>query len=208
MKYQATASNSSWTCLEFAQYLYSSRDRIQEELQYTFGNMTTIPPPSVEGEEAKPPEGFGELPWIMSHVNKAASIVSASIHVNAGLGVIRGECFKEPAVHLLFFVSLRRVHQLMLNQLKYLWYMMQNTPEMYRGASSQWLQEAAQVFRGDLDTTESIFAGWNPPNITTENRTDSDLMVYRKYEREGVPTIVELLRRQTFKEVFNIIIIF
>ena len=57
----------------------------------------------------------------MSHVNKAASLVSASIHVNSGLGVIRSECFRDPAVHLLFFVSLRRVHQLMLNQLKYLW---------------------------------------------------------------------------------------
>ena len=33
-------------------------------------------------------------------------------------------------------------------------YMMQNTPEMYRGASTQWLLEASQVFRGDLDTTE------------------------------------------------------
>ena len=48
-------------------------------------------------DSADPPPGFGEIPWIMSHVNKAASLVSASVHVNAGLGVIRGECFKVSA---------------------------------------------------------------------------------------------------------------
>jgi len=81
--------------------------------------------------------------------------------------------------------------------------MMQNTPEMYRGASSQWLLEAAQVFRGDLDTTESIFTGWNPPNLTIENRTEDDLQLthYNKWQRPKVLTIVELLRRTTFSEV-------
>lgn len=44
-----------------------------------FGNMTTA------GEE--PAEGFGEIAWIMSHINKAASLVSAHTHVHSGLGV-------------------------------------------------------------------------------------------------------------------------
>ncbi|CAD7936896.1 unnamed protein product [Amoebophrya sp. A120] len=206
-------ANKTWTCEDFAQFLYNSRDRIQQELFYTYSNMTTVPTPKsvakdggegggeqdevVSVSDAELPEGFGDLPWILSHVNKAASLVSASVHVNSGLGVIRQECFVEPAVHLLFFVSLRRVHQLMLNQLKYLWYLMQNTPEMYRGAATQWIMEASQVFRGDLDTTESIFEGWNPPNSTI---SDENPLTYEKHEKPKVFSIVELLRRQTFKE--------
>ncbi|CAD7945848.1 unnamed protein product [Amoebophrya sp. A25] len=212
------AANTSWDCEDFANFMYNSRDRIQQELFHTYSNMTTVPAPAeiTEGEdpakdgatltnvtEAQLPEGFGEMPWIMSHVNRAASLVSASVHVNSGLGVLRQECFREPAVHLLFFVSLRRVHQLMSNQLKYLWYMMQNTPEMYRGAATQWLMESSQVFRGDLDTTESIFEGWIPPNVTTaseEGVAAREAVAYNKYEKPKVLSIVELLRRQTFKE--------
>eukprot|EP00392_Amoebophrya_sp_AT5.2_P016626 g16900.t1 len=240
------ASNKTWTCEDFAKFMYNfdwllhnefgigldqdseetrldkhkprrynSRDRIQQELFYTYSNMTTVPaPPTSQASEqedgdpvvnvtdAELPEGFGDLPWIMSHVNKAASLVSASVHVNSGLGVLRQECFQEPAVHLLFFVSLRRIHQLMLNQMKYLWYLMQNTPEMYRGAATQWIMESSQVFRGDLDTVESIFGGWNPPNTTKGEEKE---LVYSKYEKPKVAafpvvSIVELLRRQTFKE--------
>jgi len=194
----------------------------QQELAWVYGNMTTttvLPPEEgaedgelVEGEQGEQqlPEGFGDVPWIMSHVNKAATLVSASVHINAGLGVIRGDCFRQnPPVHLLFFVGLRRVHQLMLNQLKYLWYILQNTPEMYRGASTQWLQESVQVFRADLDTTESIFEGWNPPNDTLlmiegedgeEGEGEKEVELYQKYERPGVKNLIELLRAQTFQE--------
>jgi len=136
----------------------------------------------------------------MTHINKAASLVTAHVHIHGGLGVIRQECFQDPTVHLVFFVSLRRVHQLMLNQLKYLWYIFQNTIDMFRGASLQWLQESVRVFNSDLDGVEATFFNWNPPNITIQNRTDSDKLVYGMYESPGVLSTVEMLRRDTFKE--------
>jgi hypothetical protein len=29
-------------------------------------------------------EGFGEVPWMLTHINKAASLVSAHVHLHGG----------------------------------------------------------------------------------------------------------------------------
>ena len=38
-----TASDPTWKCQQFAEFIHASRDKIQAELSYTYGNMTTKP---------------------------------------------------------------------------------------------------------------------------------------------------------------------
>lgn len=186
------ASNDTWVCQPYAEFIYSSRDTIQREIGYAYGNMTS------ETDS----EGFGSIPWLMSYVNKAAMLNSAHVYIHSGLSVMRGECFQDPAIKLMFFVMLRRVHNLASNQLKYLWYVFQNTADIFRGAASQWMRETANTYKTDVETMQSVYSTWNPPNVTLSNRTDDDLPIFNRYDagKPGVFNIVELLRRDTFNE--------
>jgi len=54
-----TASDPTWKCQQFAEFIHASRDKIQAELSYTYGNMTTKPSSllNLEGANAQNADG-------------------------------------------------------------------------------------------------------------------------------------------------------
>merc|ERR1719420_1792637 len=82
--------NSSYNCSTFLEFIYLSRDRIRLQLEYIRGNF------SAEDElfKAQGEEGQSTT-WAMIHMSKAASLLSAHIHIHGVLAGARRECLSE-----------------------------------------------------------------------------------------------------------------
>lgn len=193
--------NRSLNCSEFLEFVYLSRDRIRQEIEYIRGNF------SAEDElfKAQGEEGQSTT-WAMSQVSKAASLVSALIHVHGPLAAARHECLSEH-LQLLFLMSLRRLKTLLHGELRQLWIIFQGTAELFRQGAGKWLTELVELFEADLRTMESIMVSYVPPE---EDPTDASLRPTRpgpplpKYsarDADGIQlSTVEVLRRNTFEE--------
>jgi len=151
------ASNSSHNCSTFLEFVYLSRDRIRLQLEYIRGNF------SAEDELFKAQGEDGQsTTWAMTYMSKAASLVSAHIHVHGVLGASRRECLSEH-LQLLFLMSLRRLKTLLHGELRQLWLVFQGTAELFRPSAGKWLSELVELFEADLRTMESIMVSYIAP---------------------------------------------
>merc|ERR1719506_3327596 len=133
------ASNSSHNCSTFLEFVYLSRDRIRLQLEYIRGNF------SAEDELFKAQGEDGQsTTWAMTYMSKAASLVSAHIHVHGVLGAARRECLSEH-LQLLFLMSLRRLKMLQQNQMRSLWVIFQGTSEVFRQSAFRWISEVVEL---------------------------------------------------------------
>merc|ERR1719247_3492114 len=206
--------NSTFNCSTFLEFVYLSRDRIRLQLEYIRGNF------SAEDElfKAQGEEGQSTT-WAMTHMSKAASLVSAHIHVHGVLGASRRECLSEH-LQLLFLMSLRRLKTLMHGELRQLWIVFQGTSELFRQGAGKWLTEVVELFEADLRTMESIMVSYVPPEEDAEKQAaiekggDAAAAAMQRPSRPGPPlpahsaretdgvtlSTVEVLRRNTFEE--------
>jgi len=141
-------------------------------------------------------------------MSKAASLVSAHLHIHGVLAASRPECISEH-LQLLFLMSLRRMKTLVHEQLKHLWVVFQGTPELLRRGAGKWLGELVELFEADLQTMESIMVSWQPPAqevgetspIAAPPRPGPPLPPHNPRESDGVAlSTVEVLRREAFDE--------
>lgn len=149
--------NETLNCSTFLEFTYLSRDRIRLQLEYLRGNFTA----EDELYKAQGEEGQSTT-WAMTYMSKAASLVSAHIHVHGVLGASRRECLSEH-LQLLFLMSLRRLKNLLHGELRQLWIVFQGTPELFRQGVGKWLGELVELFEADLRTMESIMVSYVPP---------------------------------------------
>ena len=148
------ALNESLNCSDFLEYVYLSRDRIRQQLDFVRGNFSAE-------DEAFRLQGAvgGSSAWAMTHMSQAASLLSAHIHIHGILSGARPECLNEH-LQLLFLMSLRRMKQLMQSQLRHLWLVFQGTAELVRQGAGKWLNEVVELFEADIRTYESIMVNW------------------------------------------------
>jgi len=192
--------NSSLNCSEFLEFVYLSRDRIRLELEYIRGNF------SAEDElfKAQGEEGQSTT-WAMTHVSKAASLVSALIHVHSVFAAARHECLSEH-LQLLFLMSIRRLKTLLHGELRQLWIIFQGTAELFRQSAGKWLSELVELCEADLRTFESIMVSYIPPEEDKDaklrpTRPGPPLPKYNARDADGIQlSTVEVLRRNTFEE--------
>jgi len=201
--------NTTLNCSEFLEFVYLSRDRIRMQLDYMRGNF------SAEDEmfRARGEDGVSTT-WAMTYMSKAASLVSAHMHIHGVLAAARQECLSEH-LQLLFLMSLRRLKSLMHTQLRHLWVVFQGTAELFRQGASKWLTEVVDLFDADLRTMESIMVSWQPPGSEQdENGTQSSPNASAGQARPGPPlppyserepdtvalSTIGVLRRETFEE--------
>merc|ERR1740117_2737213 len=207
--------NSSFNCSTFLEFVYLSRDRIRLQLEYVRGNF------SAEDElyKAQGEEGQSTT-WAMTYMSKAASLVSAHIHIHGVLGSSRRDCLSEH-LQLLFLMSLRRLKSLMHGELRQLWIVFQGTAELFRQGAAKWLSELVELFEADLRTMESIMVSYVPPEEqdalakaalsaggdaakqATEraSRPGPPLPAHSDRDADGVTlSTIEVLRRNAFEE--------
>merc|ERR1719158_273391 len=98
----------------------------------------------------------------MTYMSKAASLVSAHMHIHGVLGASRRECLSEH-LQLLFLMSLRRLKTLLHGELRQLWIVFQGTAELFRQGAGKWLSELVELFEADLRTMESIMVSYIAP---------------------------------------------
>eukprot|EP00931_Biecheleriopsis_adriatica_P101427 TRINITY_DN76567_c0_g1_i1.p1 TRINITY_DN76567_c0_g1~~TRINITY_DN76567_c0_g1_i1.p1 ORF type:complete len:412 (+),score=111.23 TRINITY_DN76567_c0_g1_i1:65-1300(+) len=195
--------NGSLNCSEFLEYVYLSRDRIRQQLDYTRGNFTA----EDEAFRAQGSPG-GSSAWAMTHLSAASSLVSAHIHIHGVLAAARPECLSEH-LQLLFLMSLRRVKTLLHSQLRHLWVVLEGRAELVRQAAGKWLTELVDLFEADLRTMESIMVNWRSAEEIAEAANGSEipsrpgppLPAFSVREADGIAlSTVEVLRRDTFEE--------
>merc|ERR1719158_2717382 len=98
----------------------------------------------------------------MTYMSKAASLVSAHMHIHGVLGASRRECLSEH-LQLLFLMSLRRLKTLLHGELRQHWIVFQGTAELFRQGAGKWLSELVELFEADLRTMESIMVSYVAP---------------------------------------------
>eukprot|EP00929_Paragymnodinium_shiwhaense_P068111 TRINITY_DN34231_c0_g1_i1.p1 TRINITY_DN34231_c0_g1~~TRINITY_DN34231_c0_g1_i1.p1 ORF type:complete len:438 (-),score=63.30 TRINITY_DN34231_c0_g1_i1:165-1478(-) len=150
------ALNETFNCSIFLEWVYVSRDRIKTEIEFIRGNFTR----DDDLIKTRGDEGISTT-MAMSHMSKAASLVSAHMHIHGMLAVARRECLSEH-LQLLFLMSLKRMNTLLHQQLRHLWVVFQGTSELLRQGASKWLAELVELFEADLHTMESIMVSWMP----------------------------------------------
>ena len=78
------ALNESLNCSDFLEYVYLSRDRIRQQLDYVRGNF------SQEDEQFRLQGAVGgSSAWAMTHMSQAASLLSAHLHIHGVLSAAR-----------------------------------------------------------------------------------------------------------------------
>jgi hypothetical protein len=194
-----SASNETFNCSVFLEFMYVSRDRILSELEFVRGNFT-------QEDEQYRGRGDEGLPTqaAISYMSSAASLVSAHIHVHGALVGVRRECLSEH-LQLLFLMSLRRMKTLLHDQLRQLWVVFQGTAELLRSGIGKWLNEVVELFEADMKTMASIMVTWEEPTAeklaAPPTRPGPPLPEYSAREPDGIAlSTVEVLRRETFKE--------
>jgi hypothetical protein len=208
--------NSSWNCSMYLEFVYLSRDRIRQQLEYIRGNFSAEDELfKAQGEDGK------STTWAMTYMAKAASLLSAHIHIHGVLGSSRRECLSEH-LQLLFLMSLRRLKTLLNGELRQLWVVFQGTAELFRQGAGKWLSELVELFEADLRTMESIMVSYVPPeeqdalakatiaaggdapdkNIDRSIRPGPPLPPHTERDPTDDITLstVEVLRRNTFEE--------
>jgi len=210
--------NSSLNCSMFLEFVYLSRERIRNQLDYIRGNFTAEDDQfQAQGEQGQ------STTWAMTHMSTAASLVSAHVHIHGVLAAARRECLSEH-LQLLFLMSLKRLKALLHGQLRQLWVVFQGTSELFRRGVGRWLGEVLELFEADLRTMETIMASWEPPphELEAEGANSSGaeagsaengtapanatarpgppLPSYAEREPDGALSTVEVLRRDAFDE--------
>lgn len=215
------ALNESLNCSDFLEYVYLSRDRIRQQLDYVRGNF------SQEDEQFRLQGAVGgSSAWAMTHMSQAASLLSAHLHIHGVLSAARPECLNEH-LQLLFLMSLRRMKLLLQSQLRHLWLVFQGTAELVRQGAGKWLTEAVELFEADIRTYEQIMVNWRSkediaaPRLEARDdcalalllgaeanssgsvplRPGPPLPPFHAYEPDGVAlSTIEVLRRETFED--------
>jgi len=207
--------NSTFNCSTFLEFVYLSRDRIRLQLEYIRGNF------SAEDELFKAQGEDGQsTTWAMTYMSKAASLVSAHIHVHGVLASSRRECLSEH-LQLLFLMSLRRLKSLMHGELRQLWIVFQGTAELFRQGAGKWLSELVELFEADLRTMESIMVSYVAPEEQDalakaalaaggdaakqaqerSTRPGPPLPAHSDRDADGITlSTIEVLRRNAFEE--------
>lgn len=183
----AFALNETFNCTTYLEYIFVSRDRIREELTYIRANFTA----QHEALKAQGPVGEQPLTWVMTYASKAASLLSAHLHIHGVLSATRRGCLSEH-LQLLFLMSIRRIKGLLTNQLRTLWLVFQGTSERFLSAAEEWLTEVVDLFDTDMRTIESVLIGWVP--------NETAVLDHAAYATDGSLTTVEILRRDAFEE--------
>mmetsp|Transcript_10921 Transcript_10921/g.20336 ORF Transcript_10921/g.20336 Transcript_10921/m.20336 type:complete len:419 (+) Transcript_10921:103-1359(+) len=193
--------NTTYNCSVFLEFIYLSRDRIRTQLEYIRGNFSTEEELlAAQGEEAL----AQSVTWAMSHMAKAASLVSAHMHIHGVLSAARAECLSEH-LQLLFLMSLRRLKILLHGELRQLWVVFQGTADVFRQGAAKWLTELLELFEADLRTFESIMVTYLPPEGDQQpppgSRPGPPLPAFSQWEPDGITmSTVEVLRRTAFEE--------
>lgn len=206
--------NSSLNCSIYLEFIYLSRDRIRQQLEYIRGNF------SAEDELYKATGEDGKsTTWAMTYMSKAASLLSAHIHIHGVLGASRRDCLSEH-LQLLFLMSLRRLKTLLNGELRQLWIVFQGTAELFRQGAAKWLTELVELFEADLRTMESIMVSYVPPEeqealakaalaaggdatavAQPGSRPGPPLPEHSERDNDGVTlSTIEVLRRNAFEE--------
>lgn len=193
--------NTTYNCSVFLEFVYLSRDRIRTQLEWIRGNFSTEEELlAAQGEEGQSQSAT----WAMSHMAKAASLVSAHLHIHGVLSAARPECLSEH-LQLLFLMSLRRVKVLLHGELRQLWVVFQGTADVFRLGASKWLTELVELFEADLRTMESIMVTYQPPEgqelAGAGSRPGPPLPSFSQWEPDGITlSTIEVLRRTAFDE--------
>eukprot|EP00746_Dinoflagellata_sp_MGD_P031392 gnl/MRDRNA2_/MRDRNA2_174619_c0_seq1.p1 gnl/MRDRNA2_/MRDRNA2_174619_c0~~gnl/MRDRNA2_/MRDRNA2_174619_c0_seq1.p1 ORF type:complete len:442 (+),score=71.18 gnl/MRDRNA2_/MRDRNA2_174619_c0_seq1:170-1327(+) len=183
----AFALNETFNCTTYLEYIFVSRDRIREELTYIRANFTA----QHEVLKAQGPVAEQPLTWVMTYASKAASLLSAHLHIHGVLSATRRGCLSEH-LQLLFLMSLRRIKGLLTNQLRTLWLVFQGTSERFLTAAEEWLTEVVDLFDTDMRTIESVLIGWVP--------NETAVIDHSPYAADGSLSTIEILRRDAFEE--------
>jgi len=171
-----TSRNTTWNCTQYLDYIYTTHERIREEMAYTLGNATMV-------EDKDDLQKDSSNASILSQVSKASALLSAHLHLQSSFGPHhRSECYTEE-LRLLSFMSLTRLKELLPAQLRYLWFTFQRTGDHFRLQALVWLSNLNAKFTEASKTNVRLLEHWDLDewgNNSTHSKADPAISLMRQ----------------------------